>query len=158
MECHTLDPGFHGRLSCLPGVSPGSFPFLLRILKVVARLLRVDYSLKVKRKKKTCPKASVRLFLSLCACYLSQRGEVGCISAQGPGEESRVLFWRNVIRRYRVAAADSLCGVECSLCFASPGVRCNKEKYRGDRRGSFQWPGNAVVLFKAEVNQLRPDI
>lgn len=117
MECHTLDPGFHGRLSCLPGVSPGSFPFLLRILKVVARLLRVDYSLKVKRKKKTCPKASVRLFLSLRACYLSQRGEVGCISAQGPGEESRVLFWRNVIRRYRVAAADSLCGVSvrCAL-------------------------------------------
>lgn len=117
VECHTLDPGFHGRLSCLPGVSPGSFPFLLRILKVVARLLRVDYSLKVKRKKKTCPKASVRLFLSLCACYLSQRGEVGCISAQGPGEESRVLFWRNVIRRYRVAAADSLCGVSvrCAL-------------------------------------------
>lgn len=68
-------------------------------------------------KKKTCPKASVRLFLSLRACYLSQRGEVGCISAQGPGEESRVLFWRNVIRRYRVAAADSLCGVSvrCAL-------------------------------------------
>lgn len=33
MECHTLDPGFHGRLSCLPGVSPGSFPFLLRIFE-----------------------------------------------------------------------------------------------------------------------------
>lgn len=117
MECHTLDPGFHGRLSCLPGVSPGSFPFLLRIFEGDRPFVTRGLLIEGEEKKKTCPKASVRLFLSLCACYLSQRGEVGCISAQGPGEESRVLFWRNVIRRYRVAAADSLCGVSvrCAL-------------------------------------------
>lgn len=117
MECHTLDPGFHGRLSCLPGVSPGSFPFLLRIFEGDRPFVTRGLFIEGEEKKKTCPKASVRLFLSLRACYLSQRGEVGCISAQGPGEESRVLFWRNVIRRYRVAAADSLCGVSvrCAL-------------------------------------------
>lgn len=117
MECHTRDPGFHGRLSCLPGVSPGSFPFLLRIFEGGRPFVTRGLFIEGEEKKKTCPKASVRLFLSLCACYLSQRGEVGCISAQGPGEESRVLFWRNVIRRYRVAAADSLCGVSvrCAL-------------------------------------------